>query len=141
MKRLIPSILVLILSASVNAETIEEKMLKLQAANDALTERVAELLQENRRLQKAVQDALNAQKTGVRITNGCQTTDLQKAMAMTSSSSAKNREAMNWLKANGEKCKPDQLRLIIQKLTIWGNDEYGVYTVDAQSLARFYLEN
>ena len=141
MKRLIPSILVLILSASVNAETIEEKMLKLQAANDALTERVAELLQENRRLQKAVQDALNAQQTGARIANGCQTADLQRAMAMTSSSFQKNLQAMRWLKTNGEKCKPDQLRLIIQKLKIWGNDEYGVYTEDAQSLARFYLEN
>lgn len=130
-----------VVSGIVSAETGSDKLMKLQAANDALTERVAELLQENRRLQKAVQDALNAQKTGVRIANGCQTADLQRAMAMTSNAFAKNQEAMNWLKANGEKCKPDQLHLIIEKLKTWGNDEFGIYTQDAQSLARFYLEN
>lgn len=141
MKFLLSFLCLIAIAGISNAETTDEKLLKLQAANDALTLRVAELLQENRRLQNAVQEALQAQKSGVLLRQGCDTSDLQRAMAMVSSQFNKNRAAMTWLKSNGEKCSRDQLTLIITKLPSWGNDEFKVWTADSISLARFYLEN
>jgi len=115
MKRLIPSILVLILSAGVNAETIDEKLLKLQAANDALTERVAELLQENRRLQKAVQDALQAQQSGSKIVSGCDVESYARVIAFSSDNSiTQERKSMEWLRKSGATCTAAQLDQLLK---------------------------
>jgi len=113
MKLILSWALLVFLSTSVWAESGEEKLLKLQAANDALTERVAELLQENRRLQQAVQDALNAQKTGSKIVTGCDTKQFHKTVAFQSSEVSKERVAMDWLKKNGDECTQDQLLILI----------------------------
>lgn len=140
MRLIIIYLIMFFASSSVVAESMEEKVLKLRATNDALTERVAELLQENRRLQTAVQGALSAQNTGARIVRGCDTSNLHKSVAMTSGPGAKGREAQAWLAENGMKCTKEQLRLIMSKLPLWAN-ELKLYFNDALSLAQYYLEN
>ena len=110
MKLILSWVLLVFLSTSVWAQSSEEKLLKLQAANDALTERVAELLKENRRLQQAVKEALSAQNSGSKIVAGCDSKGLHRAIAFENSGVGKKRAAMNWLKSNGEKCTQSQLR-------------------------------
>ncbi|MDC6471245.1 hypothetical protein PQ077_01345 [Litorivicinus sp.] len=113
MKLILSWILLVFLSTSVWAESSDEKLLKLLAANDALTERVAELLQENRRLQKAVQDALNAQKTGSKIVTGCDTKQFHKTIAFESNSILQEAASMDWLKENGAECTQSQLSTLV----------------------------
>ena len=107
-----------------------DEVLKLKAANDALTMRVAELLEENERLEKFVREALVAQSTNEPIVLGCDPQDLRREVL------EEAWKAMSWLKSNGEDCTTEQLQYIIRNIHKWSDYHMG----QPRKLAEYYRD-
>ena len=119
-------------NASVVAHEPDD-MATLKAANDALTIRVAELLEENARLQAFVEQALLSQSEGNPVTRGCDPQDLRRELVegngLPSSANA-------WLKRHADDCSATDLTYIIQNVNSWSS--YAMY--DSVRLAQYYRD-
>ena len=119
-------------NASVVAHEPDD-MATLKAANDALTIRVAELLEENARLQAFVEQALLSQSEGKPVTRGCDPQDMRRALVEGRGQPA---IANTWLKANGDECSKQDLEYIIDNVELWSSFGMG----DARRLAQYYAD-
>ena len=130
--RLFVAAIFLVSNASVVAHEPDD-MATLKAANDALTIRVAELLEENARLQAFVEQALLSQSEGNPVTRGCDPQDLRRELVegngLPSSANA-------WLKRHADDCSATDLTYIIQNVNSWSS--YAMY--DSVRLAQYYRD-
>ena len=133
--KLFVALILLVGSASVFAHEPDD-VATLRAANDALTTRVAELLEENARLQAFVEQALLSQSEGKPVTRGCDPQDMRRAMVESEYSSAHQSIANTWLKDNGGDCSQSDLEYIIQNVQSWSSYNMSA----ARRLAQYYVD-
>ncbi len=105
----------------------------LKAANDALTIRVAALLEENARLQAFAEKALLAQAAGQAVTRGCDPQDLRRTLVENNGGSF---HANEWLKKNADDCSATDLTYIIQNVELWSRYSMS----DSIRLADYYRD-
>lgn len=117
MRRLI--CMMLALSSSLVTAHEPEELVTLRAANDALIMRVAQLLEENSRLQAFAEEALIAQSRGESVSRGCDPQDLRRTLV--ESYQALPAVAKAWVKDNSDKCSKQDLRFIKQNVESWSN--------------------
>ena len=107
---------------------------QLKATNDELTTRVAELLQENKRLQEFAMEALIANSNKEKIVPGCDTQQLRKSMVTGRDSPS---TVQQWLDKNGERCTKEQLQYLLENLASWSS-----YTqIGPVRYIRFLMDN
>lgn len=126
-------VLILLLGNSSASAHVPDDAATLKAANDALTIRVAELLEENARLQAFVEQALLAQSAGQPVAPGCDPQDLRRTLVEGSGSPL---SANEWLKKNAEDCSTTDLAYIIQNVNQWS--PYNMN--DSVRLAEYYRD-
>ena len=134
MRNVICMILVLI-SSFVNAHESEE-LVTLRAANDALTLRVAQLLEENSRLQAFTEEVLITQSQGKRVSRGCDPQDLRRVLVESSNSAYPPAIAKNWVKENADKCSKQDLDYIKRNVGKWSSYSFG----EVIRLADYYID-
>ena len=132
MRRLI--YIILALSSSLVTAHEPEEMATLRAANDALTMRVAQLLEENSRMQAFAEDALLAQSQGRPVSRGCDPQDLRRKLV--ESNQAVPSIAKSWLKENAGNCSASDLRYVKENVRNWSR--YGMD--DVILLANYYID-
>lgn len=133
--RLFVVLILLLGSASVSAYEPDD-VATLKAANDALTIRVGELLEENARLQAFVEQALLAQASGQNVTRGCDPQDMRRAIVETTSESRQPSVANSWLKESGDDCSRSDLEYISENVQSWSSYSMG----SAKRLAEYYAD-
>ena len=130
--KLLAVLILLLISNSLFAHEPDD-MATLKAANDALTIRVAELLEENARLQAFVEQALLAQSAGRAVSRGCDPQDLRRTLVEGSGTPS---SANEWLKKNADDCTATDLTYIIQNVNSWTS-----YVMnDSVRLAQYYRD-
>ena len=132
MRRLICMMLALS-SSLVNAHEPEE-MVTLRAANDALTLRVAQLLEENSRLQEFAEKALIAQSQGKAVSRGCDPQKLRRDLV--ESNNPTNARAISWLKKYGASCSKGELSYIDSQIESWS--QYSMS--QTRRLVQYYVD-
>lgn len=130
--RLFVVFILLIGGASVFAHEPDD-VATLKAANDALTIRVAELLEENARLQTFVEQALLSQSEGNPVTRGCDPQDLRRELV---ESNGVPSSANAWLKKHADDCSATDLKYIIENVQSWSFYDMG----SAKRLAEYYAD-
>ena len=105
----------------------------LRAANDELTIRVAELLEENERLQAFVEKALIAQSNNKSVSVGCNPQELRRVLVTGSGS---NSTAKKWIDANQANCTKQELSYIYKNINGWSGYPMG----DSIRLVRYYMD-
>jgi hypothetical protein len=127
----------LILTILVSSSTVfahqPDELVTLRAANDALTLRVAELLQENARLQEFTEKALVAQSKGETVSRGCDPQGLRKSLVEGDGYSS---HANSWLKENAINCSKSDLEYIRVNVGSWS----GYDMSDTRRLATYYAD-
>lgn len=123
----------LLVSVSVNAHETED-VIRLQMANDALTIRVSELLEENKRLKEFVERALIEGSQGKKVRRGCDPQNLRKVLV---TGSGRPAEAKTWLKKNHSQCSIEQLQYMHDEISQWSEFFMG----DPKKLIRYYIDN
>ena len=113
----------LVLSSSFANAHEPEELVILRAANDALTMRVAQLLEENSRLQAFAEEALLAQSQGKVVTRGCDPQDLRRTLV--ESNQAVPYVAKDWLKKNADNCSKQDLEYISRNVQNWSSYSFG----------------
>lgn len=121
MRRLI--CMMLALSSSLVSAHEPEEMVTLRAANDALTLRVAQLLEENSRLQEFAEKALIAQSKGESVSIGCDPQDLRRTLV--ESNQAVPSVAKEWLKKNADNCSKQDLEYLSRNVSNWTSYAFG----------------
>ena len=130
MSRLI--LLILFITPTVMAHDSDE-VLTLKAANDALTMRVAELLEENKRLEKFVKKAMVAKASNKKVSIGCDPQELREQLVLVD---GRPSSANQWLEAHYEDCTKADLKEINDKIGSWS--AYGM--TDTRRKIRFYID-
>lgn len=105
----------------------------LQAANDELTLRVAELLEENRNLRRHVENALVAASQGRPVVVGCDPQELRRELV---TSDGWPSTATDWIDANQSECTVQQLEYIYQNIDKWSSKPMAT----ADRLLRYYID-
>lgn len=123
----------LALASGANAHESDREA-RLKAANDELTNRVAEFLKENKRLEEFAKQALIATSNKQRVVAGCDTQALRETMV---TDHGQAWVAQKWLKENGKKCTKEQLQYLLENLYGWSKYSQG----DPIRHIRFLLEN
>ena len=126
------AILVMLISSNILAHESEELTI-LRATNDALNLRVAQLLEDNARLQKFADKALIGQAFGETASALCDPYELRSVLI---EGSGKQFNATEWLRKNADKCSKADLQYIALNIHEWTS--YAMY--DAIRLARFYAD-
>ena len=138
-KNLTAMLLVFALIGPVNAHAPDREIM-LQIENDELVLRLAEVLLENRRLEKIVNEALSAQKLGQEVVSGCDPKELEQKAAIEWASDGTIMIAHyseRWIRTNGPKCTVSQLKTIAnQVLPLLGN-----YTATAEKMLKYMIKN
>ena len=117
-KKLTVMFLVFALTGPVNAHAPDREIM-LQIENDELVLRLAEVLLENRRLEKIVNEALSAQNSGQKVVSGCDPEELEQKVAIewaSIGSLAIASRSENWIRENGPKCTVSQLKTISNEI-------------------------
>ena len=124
--------LVMLISSNTLAHESEE-LITLRATNDVLNFRVAQLLEENARLQTFADKTLNAQAAGETVSALCDHNELRSVLI---EGSGRQFNATDWLRKNAEKCSKADLQYIALNIHEWTS--YAMY--EAIRLARFYAD-
>jgi hypothetical protein len=124
--------LVVLISSNTLAHESEE-LITLRATNDVLNFRVAQLLEENARLQTFADKPLNAQAAGETVNALCDHNELRSVLI---EGSGRQFNATDWLRKNAEKCSKADLQYIALNIHDWTS--YAMY--EAIRLARFYAD-
>lgn len=132
MKRFI--CIILALSSSHGSAHEPEEMVTLRAANDALTLRVAQLLEENSRLQEFAEKALIAQSQGKAVSRGCDPQKLRRDLV--ESNNPTNALAISWLKKYGSSCSESELNYIDSQIESWSHYSMG----QTRRLVQYYAD-
>ena len=124
----------LVMLISFNALAHEsEELITLRATNDVLNLRVAQLLEENARLQKFANKALIAQAPGEPVSAPCDHNELRSVLI---EGSGRQFNATEWLRKHADKCSKADLQYIALNIDEWTS--YAMY--EAIRLARFYAD-
>ena len=124
---ILTTIFLLLISSNVSALTSEEKqrMLRMQQTIDEMTLRNAELLKENKRLEKQVLESLKAERTGKKFVAGCDIEDIRKKIVFLKNPGAAPNMFLAWVESNGAQCTKDQLRWLHSNAESWTS--YGLH--------------
>jgi hypothetical protein len=117
-KKLTAMLLVFVLTGPVNAHAPDREIM-LQIENDELVLRLAEVLLENRRLEKIVNEALSAQNSGQKVVSGCDPKELEQKAAIEWASIGHVMiadKSEKWIRENGPKCTVSQLKTISNEI-------------------------
>ena len=117
-KKLTAMLFVFVLIGPVNAHAPDREIM-LQIENDELVLRLAEVLLENRRLEKIVNEALSAQNSGQKVVSGCDPKELEQKVAIEWASIHELTIASlseKWIRENGPKCTLSQLKTISNEI-------------------------
>ena len=138
-KKLTAMFLVFVLTGPVNAHAPDREIM-LQIENDELVLRLAEVLLENRRLEKIVNEALSAQNSGQKVVSGCDPEELEQKVAIEWASIGRlsiASKSENWIRENGPKCTLSQLKTIANQVRpLWGN-----YSATAEKMLKYMIKN
>ena len=138
-KKLTAMLLVFVLTGPVNAHAPDREIM-LQIENDELVLRLAEVLLENRRLEKIVNEALSAQNSGQKVVSGCDPKELEQKAAIEWASNHESTIAIrseNWIRENGPKCTVSQLKTIANQVRpLLGN-----YSATAEKMLKYMIKN
>jgi hypothetical protein len=111
----------------------------LQIENDELVLRLAEVLIENKRLEKFVNEALNAKEAGQKVVSGCDPRELEKLVVISWASEswpAINRKSEAWIRTFGPNCTINQLNTIYNEI---GN--YTDYPSTAKAMLKYMIKS
>ena len=114
-----------------------DREIKLQIANDELALRLADVLSENKRLEKFVDNALSAKASGQKVVLGCDPDKLESHIVLDLSSdneTSKKRKAEMWIKENGPECTVGQLQHIYDTI-----ENYLMYYPDPQKILSYMI--
>ena len=117
-KKLTAMLFVFVLIGPVNAHAPDREIM-LQIENDELVLRLAEVLLENRRLEKIVNEALSAQNSGQKVVSGCDPKELEQKAAIEWASIGDSiiaNKSEKWIRENGPKCTLSQLKTISNEI-------------------------
>lgn len=87
----------------------QERFQRMQNTIDELASRVSTLKEENKRLEKAVTAALQAERNNATPKIGCDHKEVARSIAFESSSIKKEMIFMKWIRQKGETCTTEQL--------------------------------
>ena len=137
-KNLTAMLLVFALIGPVNAHAPDREIM-LQIENDELVLRLAEVLLENRRLEKIVNEALSAQKLGQEVVSGCDPKELEQKAAIEWASNGDPsiaRKSENWIRENGPKCTVSQLKTISNEIK-----SLLYYSTTSEKMLKYMIKN
>ena len=138
-KKLTAMLLVFVLAGPVNAHAPDREIM-LQIENDELVLRLAEVLLENRRLEKIVNEALSAQNLGQKVVSGCDPKELEQKASIEWASKHQmtiSRKSEEWIRVNGPECKVTQLKTINNKIvSLLGN-----YSSTSEKMLKYMIKN
>lgn len=132
MKKLL-SIAIILVSTHVSAHESQREA-QLKATNDELTMRVAELLEQNARLEAFAKRALVAQSQERTVVVGCDVRGIRKTMV---EGSGKPRVLKDWLIKHQSSCTTKQLQDIKKNMDSW--TAFSLF--DEHRLLEFYIED
>jgi hypothetical protein len=111
----------------------------LQIENDELVLRLAEVLIENRRLEKFANEALSAKKAGQKVVAGCDPLVLQKNIFVDWASLGDIRissKSESWIRDYGPKCTVNQLKTIYIQI-----EDYLYYFSTSKKMLNFMIKS
>ena len=118
-------------------ETDREIMLQIE--NDELVLRLAEVLLENRRLEKFVNQALTAKKAGQKVVTGCDPLVLERNVVLDWASASDmtiKSKSESWIRDNGPNCTANQLQTIYNEIA-----GYLLYESGSKKMLKYMIKS
>ena len=116
-----------------------DREIMLQIENDELVLRLAEVLIENKRLEKFANEALSAKKAGQKVVAGCDPLVLQKNIFVDWASLGDIRissKSESWIRDYGPKCTVNQLKTIYIQI-----EDYLYYFSTSKKMLNFMIKS
>ena len=116
-----------------------DREIMLQIENDELVLRLAEVLIENRRLEKFANEALSAKKAGQKVVAGCDPLVLQKNIFVDWASLGDigiSSKSESWIRDYGPKCTVNQLKTIYIQI-----EDYLYYFSTSKKMLNFMIKS
>ena len=116
-----------------------DREIMLQIENDELVLRLAEVLIENRRLEKFVDEALSAKKTGGKVVTGCDPLVLEKNIVLewvSVSQTTIKSKSESWIRDNGPNCTVNQLQTIYNEIS-----GYLYYSGSSRKMLKYMIKS
>ena len=116
-----------------------DREIMLQIENDELVLRLAEVLIENRRLEKFANEVLSAKKMGRKVVAGCDPLVLEKNIFIDWASTGDrgiSKRSESWIRDYGPKCTVNQLKTIYNKI-----EEYLYYSSTSKKMLNFMIKS
>jgi hypothetical protein len=111
----------------------DERIFRLEATVEELTFKLAESLAENKRLSTALKQAMRAKREGLRVTQGCDTAELDKLYAYGGGSAVDS-----FIRENVETCSRDEVLHIYNK---YGKGGKNITTGTSDRLLEYFENN
>jgi len=136
-KQITVMFLALMLCMSAYAHQTDREIM-LQIENDELVLRLADVLIENRRLEKFVNEALSAKKAGQKVVAGCNPKDLERKSVLEWGSNGfiVASRSEGWIRTNGPKCTVNQLNDIYDEIS-----SYLSYPSESKKMLKYLINN
>ena len=99
-----------VLTANMVSAADDKRLLRMTHTIDELSARVTELKAENRRLEAALKQTIQANRSGTRVVSGCDVSDAKDQFMYENNPVTQANLLMNWMKRNGKRCNVDQLQ-------------------------------
>jgi len=128
--------------SAARAESLQDQVLRLEATIKTLTVQNAELIKENDNLRKQMSRSISAKRAENVVVAGCDVKAMEKKVVYESNFATAQHYSEEWLKSNGERCTDSQLQQIMQNLSSWLANDYGMDTTKgSRRIISFILQN